>query len=63
MQQIVDYKNDPDSGYTNILSCGCKELSRQRTDEKIKHESTTMYIGHGFLTPATTPYTDRWLQF
>ena len=31
--------------HCNPPSCGCKELSRQRTDErKIKHESTTLAI-------------------
>ncbi len=31
--------------HCNPRSCGCKELSRLRTDEeKIKHESTTMAI-------------------
>jgi hypothetical protein len=35
-----------------------KKLANIEKKKKIKHESTTKYIVHGFLSSATTPYAD-----
>lgn len=44
----------------NLSKSVSETVQRKR---KIKHESTTRYIMHGFLTSDTTPYKDRYLQY
>ncbi|MDB4173962.1 transcriptional regulator [Bacteroidia bacterium] len=42
-----------------VKEYGCPNAEKRK--EK-KHENTTRYIVHGFLTSATTPYTERYSQ-
>ena len=42
-----------------VKEYGCPNAEKRK--EK-KHENTTRYIVHGFLTSATTPYTERCKQ-